>query len=101
MVAVAIARVAFTLCPCKPKRSLRLIWLACMHVGMLLFERSFLCLKGQETDSLQAWALFDTCHAARAQVGMLLLAGSCGGAMLLPMLATIPGHILWRAPASL
>jgi hypothetical protein len=33
----------------------------------------------------------------RAQVGMLLLAGSCGGAMLLPLLATLPCHILWRA----
>lgn len=66
-----------------------------------LLETSFTCLNGQETNSLQAWTLFDTCLAACAQVGMLLLAGSCGGAMLLPMLATLPGHILWRAPASL
>ena len=33
-----------------------------------------------------------------AQVGMLLLAGSCGGAMLLPLLATLPCHIFWHAP---
>ena len=45
-----------------------------------------------------------TCTSIRellAQVGMLLLAGSCGGAMLLPMLATLPCHIAWRASQTL
>ena len=50
----------------------------------------------QCTYALATHAL-DVCSSKEllAQVGMLLLAGSCGGAMLLPMLATLPCHIAW------
>ena len=56
------------------------------------------CTKGNAAHALDT---FSSNRAAAAQVGMLLLAGSCGGAMLLPMLATLPCHIAWHASHTL
>ncbi|KAK9845990.1 hypothetical protein WJX81_007894 [Elliptochloris bilobata] len=71
--------------------------------GAHLALSNLLCLVGAVLGGAGAWALQRSGPELFASdkgapdwlVGMLLLAGSCGGAMLLPLLATLPFHVAW------